>query len=463
MLKINKKVLAGGVIAMTLALSANTQAKVSQEAADRLGKDLTPVGADPNANAEGTIPAWTGGFSRNYQIPSGYKPGDFHLNPFPDDKILFTIGADNLEQYKDHLSAGQIALINQYPATYKIHVYQSRRTAEMPQEVYDALKYNATHSELVPSGNGVVDMKIGTPFPVTENGLEMVWNHVTRYRGKAVYVYGASAAPLVDGAYTIVKDEGSLVFNSEFMGVKGHKLGNIVFFYEVKTTAPTRLAGDVLLVHETLDQSKEPRLAWTYSAGQHRVRRAPQVAFDTARGVDGMRTADNLDIYNGSPERYDWTYEGKKEVYLPYNMYEFASPKNSYKDILTRNHPNVEKMRFELHRCFVVTGKLKPGMKHVYAKRTFYIDEDSWQISLADQFDGKGKLWRVSEAYPINYYDAGIHWNIGETHHDLLARRYLIGTLSNEEKGPRDFTFASKPEAQLVNYSPSALRRAGIR
>ena len=64
--------------------------------------------------------------------------------------------------------------------------------------------------------------------------------------------------------------------------------------------APARLAGEVLLVQETLDQSIENRRAWVYNPGQRRVRRAPNVAFDNpGTNSDNLRTSDQFDMYNG--------------------------------------------------------------------------------------------------------------------------------------------------------------------
>ena len=59
-------------------------AKVGPEEAARLGKDLTPIGAEKAGNKDGTIPAWEGGITR---APSGYRAGQFHPNPFADDPI----------------------------------------------------------------------------------------------------------------------------------------------------------------------------------------------------------------------------------------------------------------------------------------------------------------------------------------------------------------------------------------
>jgi hypothetical protein len=165
-------------------------------------------------------------------------------------------------------------------------------------------------------------------------------------------------------------------------------------------TAPARLAGTVLLVHETLDQVKEPRKAWVYNAGQRRVRQAPQVSYDgPGTAADGLRTSDNLDMYNGAPDRYDWKLEGKKEMYIASNSYKLDSPKLKYADIIKAGHINQDLTRYELRRVWHVVATLKPGQRHIYAKRDFYIDEDTWQAAVIDHYDGRGQLWRVAEAH----------------------------------------------------------------
>ena len=120
-------------IAVTL-YASGTVAAVSESDAAQLGRNLTPLGGEVAGNKAGTIPAWTGGLTT---APAGYKPGKHHINPFPDDKPLFTITKANLSQYKDNLSAGQLALFDTYPEIYQIPVYQTRRTAAVPQWVYD--------------------------------------------------------------------------------------------------------------------------------------------------------------------------------------------------------------------------------------------------------------------------------------------------------------------------------------
>ena len=45
---------------LLLLVSGASYASVSSAEADRLGKDLTPVGAEMGASADGLIPAWQG-------------------------------------------------------------------------------------------------------------------------------------------------------------------------------------------------------------------------------------------------------------------------------------------------------------------------------------------------------------------------------------------------------------------
>ena len=128
-------------------------AGISQEEADRLGGDeLTPMGAERAGNADGTIPAWTGGLQ---ELPAGYVEGEPLVNPFPNDEPLFTITAANHEQYKDRLSPGQIALLKRYPDTFRMPVYQSRRTAAYPERLYAEYKQDALTAETTDGGNGL--------------------------------------------------------------------------------------------------------------------------------------------------------------------------------------------------------------------------------------------------------------------------------------------------------------------
>jgi hypothetical protein len=104
-------------------------AKIPADQAARLGQDLTPVGAEMAGNADGSIPAWTGGITKPVE---GYTAGMHHPDPFAADQVLFTITKANLNEYKSFLSPGQIALFEAYPETFKMNIYPTRRSASNP-------------------------------------------------------------------------------------------------------------------------------------------------------------------------------------------------------------------------------------------------------------------------------------------------------------------------------------------
>ncbi|MFA5058844.1 MAG: DUF1329 domain-containing protein, partial [Opitutaceae bacterium] len=343
---------------------------------------------------------------------------------------------------------------------YKLPVYPAHRSASTPDRVYGATKVNATHATLVRDGAGVEGAIGGIPFPIPQNGLEVMWNHLLRFRGVIAERRIAQAAPTRNGTYTLVDFDEEFLFNYYLEGMTPEKLGNTVFYFKQEVKGPPRLAGSILLVRETLDQLKEPRNAWVYNPGQRRVRRAPNIAYDNpGTASDGMRTSDQLDMFNGALDRYTWELVGKREMIVPYNSYKLHSDTVKYADILRPLHINQDLTRYELHRVWVVEAKLKPGTSHIYPRRTFYIDEDSWQVLAVDQYDSRGQLWRVSEAHCINYYEVPTFWSTLEVHTDLLAGRYLAFGLTNE--GPMyDFTI----RRTVADYNnPENLRREGVR
>lgn len=443
------------LIAMGL-LSSSALAKVSVEEAAQLGKDLTPVGAETAGNAAGTIPAWEGGIT---EPPAGYKAGDHHPDPFAADKVQFTITKENMAQYADQLNAGQMEMLKNYP-DFKMKIYPTRRSSSVPARIYEATKKNATTVALIEGGNGLTGGTGGYPFPIPQNGLEVIWNHVTRYRGETTDRTFAFANPTRSGAYTLGKEHSNVWWRFMAEGMTDDKLNNDLLMFKQELLAPPRDAGRVLLVHDTLDQEKEGRRAWTYNPGQRRVRRAPNIAFDTPGvGSDGQRTTDDYDMYNGSPVRYEWKLIGKKEMYIPYNNYQLHSDQLKYKDIIKPQHLNADYLRYELHRVWVVEANLKDEFRHIYKKRIFYIDEDSWHIAATTKYDNQNKLWRYSEGYLINYYDVPVTWLTAEVHHDLLSGRYQVLYLDNEEKN----TFIFDKKFSAKDFSTNALRRSGRR
>ena len=454
-MKITKNLLQVGVLGLSL-LASGVMAAVSADEAAKLGASLTPMGAEKAGNAAGTIPAWAPMAKTIGTVDSK----GFLSDPYASEKPLFIITAQNVEQYKDKLAPGQYAMFKRYPETFKMPVYPSHRGATVPDDVFAAIKENATRTNLVSGGNGLENFKTAVPFPIPKSGVEVIWNHITRYRGGSVTRLVTQATPQANGSYSLVYFQDQFVFRDKMKDYDPANPGNILFYFKQKVTAPARLAGGVLLVHETLDQVKEPRSAWVYNAGQRRVRRAPQVSYDgPGTSADGLRTSDNLDMYNGAPDRYDWKLEGKQEMYIASDSYKLDSPQLKYADIIKAGHINQDLARYELRRVWHVVATLKEGQRHIYAKRDFYIDEDTWQAAVIDHYDGRGQLWRVAEAHAENYYDKQVPWYALETLYDLQSGRYLALGMKNEEKQAYDFGFT----ATTSDFTPAALRQDGVR
>ncbi|MBS0380282.1 MAG: DUF1329 domain-containing protein [Proteobacteria bacterium] len=448
------------IAAAAVLLSPGAWAGVSPQEAAHLGDDLTPLGGEKAGNADGTIPAWTGGIRSAAEAGfPNYKSGDHHPDPYASDKPLFTITTANLGQYAGRLTAGHQALFRAYP-DYKMIVYPTHRSASVPDRVAEGTKRNATTAALIPSGNGVTGAIGGIPFPIPKSGLEVYWNHLLRYRNVAAARQIGQVALTAGGAISVVNLKEEFFFPYYVPGMTEAGLDNVLVYFMQETTAPARLAGEVLLVQETLDQDKDARRAWIYNPGQRRVRRAPQVAFDNpGTNSDNQRTDDQFDMYNGSPKLYDWKLVGKKEMYVPYNSYQLQSEKIKYADLLHKNHINQDYARYELHRVWVVDATLKKGVSHLYSRRTLYVDEDSWQILAVDVYDSRGTLYRVQEGHVINYYDVPTLWTDLELVMDLSNGRYLALGLQNEE--PRSYDFSIKRTA--ADFEPSVLERRGVR
>ena len=430
----------------------------TEENIARLGNDLTPMGSVQAGNADGTIPPWTGGITQD-DWPAGFSPGDRHGDPFADDEPRFVINGQNFREHADKLSVGQIALFERYPETFFMKIYPTRRSASFPERTYEMSIANASTAQLISNGEGITNAAEGFPFPLPQNAYELMWNHKLKYKGTGGTRYNNQVAPTANGNFQLVKLREEILGLYYKEGVTIADTNNILLYFFQEVESPARLAGNILLVHETLNQIEQPRQAWIYNPGQRRVRRAPNVAYDNpGTASDGLRTNDMTDMFNGAMDRFDWEVVGKREMYVPYNSYDIHSGDVTPDDMVMPGHLNPELMRYELHRVWVLDARLKEGTRHINSRRTFYMDEDSYQILLIDHYDQRGDLWRVSEAHSINYYEVPTFWTTIETHMDLLSGRYVAVGIDNQDP-VNTFDVELAPS----NYTPQALRTRGRR
>lgn len=475
-----------------LALSSAAYATATADEAARLGKDLTAVGATAAGNSDGTIPAWIGGknfddtiksqtpatleaLRQQFETVRTKSPGDFdallkYLDSFtiadypaiskqidsiiaklPKDQAdlatkqraqiggggkfeapQFIITKDNLAKYADHLTAGQKAMFAKYP-DYKMIVYPTVRSAFFPDQINQATIKNATSASL----KGTDDVEgavLGFPFPIPKSGAEVLWNHKMRYRGSAVRRYNNQAIVKQDGSYKITKLVEDVKF--KYSNLKEANPGTkILLYYLSEVLSPPRVAGQLILVHESSGAGGSGRDAWIYNPGLGRVNRAPDVGYDNPYiGTDGEQFNDQVDVFNGALDRYDWKLLGKKDMYIAYDSFLINAPLIKYKDIIRPGHINQNLARYELHRVWVVDATLKAGLRHQFKRRTFYVDEDSWAIAAVDDYDNRDQLWKVQEAQLITVPFVPTVTGIPEIIYDLQSGRYFITALSNEDK-----------------------------
>lgn len=443
---------------LTLAMQS-ASAKVPAAEAERLGKDLTCMGAEKAANKDGSIPEFSGKWQGTPPGVAFKGPGNPYPDPYASEKPLYTVTAQNMAQYADKLSDGQKAMLQKYPQAFRIPVYPSHRDFRLPDWVCASTKENALKAELVDGNMGVKAVRGSAPFPIPKSGDELLLNltypprvfqeHAT-YDQAVVYPNGNLAWGR--NYYRILNPAGDPT--SQPRTTEG-----VSASANIKTLLPERNKGEVIVSTDSYNFTTTPRNAYAYNPGTRRVRQLPEFGFDMPSGPGGFRTIDDDRLFNGSPERYDWKMVGKRELLIPYNAYRMDDPKVKYADLLKPNAINPDYMRYELHRVWVVEAKLKDGFRHQYAKRVMYVDEDTWQPVMADNYDARGQLWRMSMVNTAYLYDVSLFGARVTLYHDLTSGAYMADRLINEVDQQPTYNEAAKLKADM--FTPEYARSEG--
>ncbi|MNE02411.1 hypothetical protein D3C80_948850 [compost metagenome] len=446
------------VLAASLAavIAGQAQAAVSAQEAAKLGTTLTNVGAEKAGNADGSIPGYTGGLTTP---PASYKAGDtMRPDPFAGEKPLLVIDGKNVDQYKGQLTATAVELAKRYP-TYHINVYPTHRTVALPQAVTDNSVKNATSTKSLNDGLAFENALPGVPFPIPTSGSEAMWNHLLRYLG--VSRSSKYDSWNVDAAGVATLSTTAQVFISYPVYEDMSKpIGSSDTFYQMKLyyTGPARRAGEASMFKQHVNPLMQPNKAWQYLPGQRRVKLAPDLAYDTPNpGTAGAGTFDDVFVFNGALDRFDWKLVGKQEMFVPYNSYKLTYATDA-KAITTPNHLASDYVRWEKHRVWVVEGTLKSDARHIYHKRRFYLDEDSWIALASDQYDSNGNLYRGSFTFLTQSYDKGAPDSTPFMIYDLVGGSYNINGLMGAYGGMKYLEPLSKAQ-----WAPDALAGAGIR
>ena len=375
-------------------LVGSALAAVSAEEAARLKGELTPFGAEKAGNKDGSIPAWTGGYTT--PIP-GFKNGGKRGDPFAADKPLYQVTARNMGEHADKLTEGVKAMLKKYPESFRVDVYPTRRTAAAPQWVYDNTARNAVKAELkdlMPAG-----AYGGIPFPIPKSGAEAMWNHTLRWRGEAWHVAIKGIQGTGDGKHvTTAVASGDFQMPYYFKDGSADKFDGQFWSIRMLTSGPALRAGEGIVGREHLNGDKTQ--VWVYVTGQRRVRKVPNACCDTPTPASaGVSMFDQTDVFNGRLDRFDWKIVGKKEMLIPYNGNKLlATPEAK---ALDKHHLASDAMRWELHRVWVIEANVAAGKRHQSPKRRYYLDEDTWIAVLADHWDANGQLWQMGFANPV--------------------------------------------------------------
>lgn len=427
--------LRNSIITLSLCASAVlpsvATAGVSAEEAARLGKDLTPIGAVRAGNEAGTIPEWTPADQTERKSVFPSDPVTMAQSP------IYTISAQNVAEYSDMLTEGHKELMRRFPDTYKMEVYPSMRRTNFPQRIFDETIKNATRAS-IDDPDSPKGAYTGFPFPIPKTGPEPIWNHRTKWRGNELIRSNDQMIVQKDGSFKatkIVEDVKFVYANLEDKSPDELTAGTTFINYLSETVAPPRIAGTYILVHEKAGRGSEGRAAWLYAPALKRIRRAPAVCCDNPyEGTDGHQFYDQIDVYNGVLERFTWKLLGRREMYIPVNAYKIGVPPTKYADIARPNHINQDLARYELRRVWVVEANNKPDNRHTFAKRTFYIDEDSWNIVAIDNYDHENKMMQFQEGHLLNNFNIHATSTQPEIIYHLNSGRYFATAMQNEGK-----------------------------
>jgi len=429
-------------------------AAVTAEAAAKLKSELTPLGGEKAGNKDGTIPAWTGGYTT--PIP-GDTPGGRRGDPFKDEKPLFSITAKNVGEYADKLTDGTKAMFSKYPE-FRIDVYKTHRTAAAPQWVYDNTLKNATRAKLereMPEG-----AYGGIPFPIPKSGAEVIWNHQLRWRGSSYYWQAGLYQLTSEGKAVLVNDivtDQQLPYYFQDGSPEQFAANPEFWMVRLVSVGPPIRAGEAYTARRQFDGDKDQ--GWVYLTGQRRVRKMPNPCCDVpAAPTAGVMNYDEIETFAGRIDRFDWKLVGKKEVYVPYNGNKLLQPKTDA-DVVGKHFPNPDYMRWELHRVWVVDAALRPGQRHQAPKGRYYCDEDTWLCVLADRWDANGQLWRTlwSATFVAPDFPGTIGGAFG--FNDLISG---AGFICNIYTG-KAVHYASKPRYPDRVFTPDAMAAEGAR
>ena len=370
----------------------------------------------------------------------------------------YSIDSSNYMQHMDKLTEGQIKTFESY-ADYRIDVYSNSKDCLLPENVRAVSTEN---SKMINGNEGIEWTTLGAvPFPNPTHAQHYIWNHRTAphyidsvHRTLTAYIVKSDGSFTIGQGDNYIETPGAL--NSPLRGVVDP---NIYVLYMVKNISPPRIAGTLTMLHDFYDAAVQARKAWQYSPATRRVRRAPDVNYDSfVDQTGGLATIDSYNMFSGAQDRFDWNIIDKKTMIIPHNNTELS--KIGAADMITssRHFVNPDLYRYEEKDVVIIEATVKDGKRHIFPKQMFYVSTDEHNgIMIRDHYDGQGNL--VKHQIGSRKYDSAGYCNYnGEQTIDFATRSFVIQNTLGEGHDDLEVTY-SVPTMGMNFYSPDGLRR----
>jgi len=370
----------------------------------------------------------------------------------------YSVDGSNYMEHADKLTDGQMKAFESY-ADYRIDVYPASAECVLPDAVRAV---SGSNSKMINGNEGIEWNTIGgKPFPNPTEAQHYIWNHRSAPHYNAS-IHRTLVAYIVknDGSFTIGKGDNYIEFPGALDSpLRGKVDPNIYALYMVKNMSPARIAGTLTMLHDPYDSAVEQRKAWQYSPATRRVRRAPDVAYDSfVDQTGGLATIDSYNMFTGAQDRFDWNLVGKKTMLIPHANYELSKVGAAEKITSSRNFIDPSLYRYEEREVAIVEATLKEGSRHIFPRQMMYVSTDEHNgIMIRDHYDGQGNLAK-HQIGSRRVDNSGVCQFNGEQTIDFATRSFVIQNTLGE--GHDDLALEYDTINMGMNfYSPDGLRR----
>lgn len=363
--------------------------------------------------------------------PEADAEAEAEAEPAPaNDVPRYLIQKSNSAVHAAMLSPGQRALLAAMPDSFRLPVH-ARTAPYAPPSAFAALSAADDGKARLDDNGAIYGLGRGLPFPEIlsndpQGGLKAIWNHLLRWRGTGRSRSTVQAVVSEDGTLSLV----NVHERSRFLrGIDADAPQRMPLLTQQMfgIAAPPRLAGNLKLVHESLYGVVK---AWQRSpdALLSKLRTTTEAGDDTpVIGSDGLYGEDQREGFSGSPERWRWKLAARHELLVPWAAERFHARDRTLEAVLTARHPDAGVLRYEPRRVLQVDALLDADRSGPWPKRSYYIDEASWQVLLVEFYGRDDRLQRVQEVHVRQFGDVLLP--AVEVIYDLPSRRYLVSGL----------------------------------